>query len=146
MDQTLSNAIEINDHTQLQHRFAPAPLNVGLQSTAYGAARSHLVVAIQKFDGSSYLFFIPLHDWDSGEQAFVRARGQLSKVSHRKHRERCMSMLIIKTVVGTARVNRVRAECSCQSFSSNHLLTLLLKDHGLRPRPLHTVSCQSPGS
>ena len=145
MDRTPSNAVEINNHAQLQHPLAPGPLNAGLQSTAYAAPRFHWVVAIQKSDGSSYLLFIPLYDWDSVEQAFARAREQLSKVSSRRYRERCMSMLVMKTVVGTARVNRVRAECSCQSFSSHHLLTLLVKDHDLRPRPTHTVSCQSPG-
>lgn len=114
MDQTPSNPVEINDRVLPQRRFAP--LDAGLQSTAYAAPRSQLVIAIQKFDKSSYLLFIPLYDRDTGEQAFVRAREQLSKVSRQTYRERCMSMLIIKTVVGTARVNGVRAECSCSRF------------------------------
>ncbi|MCJ1270911.1 hypothetical protein MMC22_010808 [Lobaria immixta] len=105
MDQTHSNALGINNLAQPQGRFAP--LNAGLQSTAYTARRFHWVVAIQNFDGSSYLLSIPLYDWDTVEQAFARAREQLSKVSSRKYHERCMSMLVMKTVVGTARVNRI---------------------------------------
>lgn len=132
MDQAHSNALEVDNHTPPQQCFTP--LHAGLQSIAYAAPRSQWVVAIQKFDGSSYLLSLPLYDWDTGKQAFLRAREQLSKVSRRRYRERFMSMLIIKTVVGTARVNRVRAEYSCQSSLSHDLLTLLVKDHDLPPR------------
>lgn len=107
MDQTRSYTVEINNHAQPQRRFAP---NTDLQSTMYATPQFQRVVAIQNFDGSSYLLSVPLYDWDSVEQAFVRAREQLSKVSCRRYHEWCMSMLVTKTVVGTARVARVRAK------------------------------------
>lgn len=113
MNHTRSYAVEVNNHEQPQRRFAA--LNGDLQSTAYTAPQSQWVVAIQKFDGSSYLLCIRLHYWENGEQAFAWAQEQLSKVSRREYRERCMSMLVIKTVVGTARITRVRAECSYRS-------------------------------
>ena len=113
MAHTRSYAVEANYHEQPQRRFAA--LNGDSQSTVYTAPQSQWVVAIQKFDGSSYLLTIPLNYWDNGEQAFARAQEQLSRVSRREYRERCMSMLVIKTVVGTARIKRVRAECSYRS-------------------------------
>lgn len=108
MDQTRSYAVEIDGYAQPQHRFAP--LNAGLQSTVYAVHRTLWGVAIQEFDESSYLLPTPLYGWESVEQALVRAREQISKVSRRKYRERCMSMLFFKTVVGTATVKRVRTE------------------------------------
>lgn len=107
MDQTRYYAVEINDHAQPHRRFAP--LNAGLQSIAYAAPQPQWTIAIQNFDGSSSLLSVPLYDWDSREQLYARARKQLSKVSRQKYHERCMSLLVVKTVVGTARVKHVRA-------------------------------------
>lgn len=107
MDQTRSDAVEIGEHAQPYRHFGP--LNAGLQSIAYATSRPQWTIAIQKFDGSSFLLSVPLYDWDSQEQLFARAREQLSKVSQRKCHEWCMSLLVVKVVVGTARVKHVRA-------------------------------------
>lgn len=71
MDQIRSYTVEINNHARPQRRFAP--LNTDLQPTMYAASQFQRVVAIQNFDGSSYLLSVPLYNWDSVEQAFVRA-------------------------------------------------------------------------
>lgn len=107
MDQTRSHAVEIDDHTQPHRRFTP--VNAGLQSIADATPRPQWTIAIQNFDGSTSLLFVPLYDWDSQEQLVARAREQLSKVSRQKYHEWCMSMLVIKTVVGTAKIKHVRA-------------------------------------
>lgn len=129
MDQPRSYAVEIHEHAQPHRHFVP--LSTGLQSIAYAAPRPQWTIAIQKFDGSSSLLSVPLCDWDSQEQLFARAREQLSKGSRQKYLEWCMSMLVLKTVVGTASVKHVRANYSCRSICRR--LTLLLIDHELRP-------------
>lgn len=113
MDQTRPYAVEINEHAQPQRRFAP--LNASLPSIAYAARRPQWNIAIQNFDGSSSLLSVPLYDWDSGERLIMRAQEQLSKISRQTCHEWCMSMLVMKTVVGTARVRQVCVEYSCQS-------------------------------
>lgn len=114
MDQTRSHAVEINEHAQPQRRYAP--VITGLQSIVYADRRPERMIAIQKFGGSSFLLSVPLHDGDPGEQVVARAREQLSKVSHQKCHEWLLSMVVIKTVVGTAKVKTVCAQYACRSF------------------------------
>lgn len=91
-----------------------APFNAGLPSNAYAAYRPQCVFAIQNFGETAYLLSVPLYDGESNGQVFARAREQLSKVLRQKYYKRCISMLLTKTVVGTANIKRVRAEYSCQ--------------------------------
>ncbi|MCJ1270912.1 hypothetical protein MMC22_010809 [Lobaria immixta] len=109
MDQTRSYAVEIDGYAQPQRRFAP--LNAGLQSTVYAVHRTQWGVAIQEFDESSYLLPTPLYDWDSVEQALIRAREQLSKISRQKYpaniageRSRPATSTLIYGIVSVSRI------------------------------------------
>lgn len=67
----------------------------------------HWMVAIQKFNGASYLLSIPLSGWDLDKEPLHHLYGGYRSASLRSYVVRRFSMLLTKIVVGTARVNYV---------------------------------------
>lgn len=65
------------------------------------------MVAIQKFNGASYLLSIPLSGWDLDKEALHHLHGGVRSSSLRSYVEQQFSMLLTKTIVGTARANYV---------------------------------------